>query len=391
MALPTRPLGRTGFSVSPLGFGCMRLPVVNGAASDIDVPQAAAMLAAAVDAGVNYVDTAYPYHGRDRVNPGASEAFVGDALRGGRREKVILATKLPLWLVESRADMDRILDGQLARLRTPWLDVYLAHNVNSANWPRVRDLGLLDFFDAALKDGRIRRAGFSFHDRYGLFAEVLDSYDWHIAQIQYNYLDTGYQAGERGLRLAAAKGLGVVVMEPLRGGFLVDHLPEALAALLRGTRPEWSLVDWGLRWLWRQPEVGIALSGMSAMAHVEENLRIAGAAADAAGEFGERELEAVAAVRRYFQERLQTPCTACGYCLPCPHGVAIPKALAHWNDFHMVDRPELHARARFLYKLQVGEDERASRCAACRACEAACPQHIPIADCLPRVAAALEV
>lgn len=265
MTMPRRILGNSGLEVSQLGFGCMRLPLAGENPAEIDVPKATAMIRRAIDAGVNYIDTAYPYHSDDHARPGRSEPVVGRALADGYRERVLVATKLPLWIVETRADMDRILDDQLRRLDTPYLDVYLAHNVNDGVWPKARELGLLSFFTAALKDGRIRHAAFSFHDRYGLFEEVLACYDWSMAQIQYNYLDVDHQAGLRGLRLAAGRGVGVVVMEPLRGGFLVNNLSEPARRILNEARPAWSLAEWALRWVLDHPEAATALSGMSTM------------------------------------------------------------------------------------------------------------------------------
>lgn len=334
------------------------------------------MIRRGIDAGVNYVDTAYPYHSNSHAKPGQSEPLVARALADGYRDKVILATKLPLWLVETRADMDRFLDEQLRRLDTPYIDMYLAHNVNDGHWPKVRDLGLLSFLDEALKDGRIRHAAFSFHDRYQLFEVVLACYDWSMAQIQYNYLDVEHQAGVRGLRLAARRGVGVVVMEPLRGGFLVNHLPEQAKGILGDVRPEWTLAKWALRWVLDQHEVSVALSGMSTMEQVEENLRIAGHAE--ARSMTRRDREALDAVRGIFLERTQVGCTACGYCLPCPSGVAIPKIFTLRNEYHFTDDPLAQRNTRFFYAGIMGTDKQADSCTQCGACTDKCPQRIDI-------------
>ena len=372
-----RPLGKTGADVSILGFGCMRLPLNDPAdPSSIDVALATAMIQQAVDGGVNYLDTAWPYHSKNRQLPGESEPLVAHALKGGYREKVYLATKLPTWLVESRKDMNKILDEQLKRLDTPYIDFYLAHNLTTKVWPRVKDMGLLTFLDEALADGRIKHAGFSFHDNYQLFEDIIDSYDWEFVQIQYNYLDVNYQAGRRGLRLAAIRGMGVVVMEPLRGGTLVNHVPEELKDILTLERPGWSLADWALRWLWHQPEVSVVLSGMSIMDHVSENLDIARTAEP----LSKKQLAVLEAVREQYLSKLKIGCTGCGYCLPCPAGVNIPKNFAYYNDYFLVDSERNRTMARFSFNIQVGENEDFTNCIHCRECEDKCPQHLAISD-----------
>ncbi|MDR1921241.1 MAG: aldo/keto reductase [Candidatus Adiutrix sp.] len=379
--------GKTGRELSILGFGCMRLPLLdqNDAAS-IDYDLSTSMIRKAIDRGVNYVDTAYPYHSRDRALPGESELLVAWALKGGYREKVSVATKLPTWLTQTHRDMDRFLDEQLKRLDVGPIDFYLAHNLNHGCWSRMKELGLNDFLDAALKDGRIKQAGFSFHDRYELFEEIIGGYDWSFAQIQLNYLDVDYQAGLRGLKLAHGRGLGVVVMEPLRGGFLVNHMPSELTRRLAEIRPQWSLADWGLRWVWNQPEVGVVLSGMSAMSHVDGNL----ASADEAGPLTQEELTALDEARQYFKERLQVNCTSCGYCLPCPSGVNIPKNFSYYNDYFLVDSDVVRARAKYYYAAQCAADENAENCVQCQECEAKCPQNLPISDLMPKAAATLR-
>lgn len=381
-----KKFGSTGEELSYLGFGCMRLPQTDPKdAAKIDYDLGTAMVRKAIDRGVNYVDTAWPYHGDGgRKNPGESEPFVAYALRNGYREKVKLATKLPSWVIESRADMNRILDAQLKRLDTGHIDFYLVHNLNTADWPRLKHLKVREFMDEALKDGRIKYAGFSFHDRYDLFEDIITSYDWALAQIQYNYLDVNYQAGERGLKKAAERGVGVSVMEPLRGGFLTGHMPEEMADYLHSIRPEWSLADWGLRWLWRQPEVGIVLSGMSEMAHVDANLDIADTADQP---FTEKDLEAIAKVREFFQKRIKANCTSCGYCLPCPSGVNIPKNFIFLNDYHLSDADLIKTRSKYYFNAQMSSGESYVNCIHCRECEEKCPQHLPISDLMDDMAA----
>ena len=385
--LPQRRLGKSGLTASNLGFGCMRLPLVpGGTIEDIDVPEAMRMIRHAIDSGVNYVDTAWPYHAAEFPKPGKSEPVVGQALTDGYRERVTLVTKLPLWCVETRADMDLRLDEQLKRLGVSYLDVYLAHNLNTTNWAKAQSLGLTDFMDAAVKDGRIRHPAFSFHDRFPLFQEILESYDWHIAQIQYNYLDIDYQAGRRGLHLAARRDVGVVIMEPLRGGLLINGIPDDLRQMLAEVRPTWSMADWGLRWLWSQPEVGVVLSGMSAMPQVKENLRIA--AAEPA--WTPQDEAALAMVRKRFEERIKVGCTGCGYCLPCPNGVNIPKCFLFYNEYFMADDNAVRARARVFYERMTTREEKADNCIACGECLSKCPQGIPIAEALADVAQQLR-
>ncbi|MDR3078356.1 MAG: aldo/keto reductase [Planctomycetota bacterium] len=385
MNMRKRALGKTGLEVSQLGFGCMRLPLLDhDKPESVNAPEAVRMIRRAAEAGVNYFDTAFPYHGSDRMKPGRSESVLGEALSGGLRDKVIIATKLPLWALEKPDDMERILDGQLERLGTDHIDLYLAHNIVSPYWQKVKDLGLFAFLDRARKNGRIRHPGFSFHDDYALFRQVLEEYPWELAQIQYNYLDVNYQAGRRGLAAAAAKGMGVAIMEPLRGGFLVNNIPEDSRSLLRERRPNWSLADWGLRWLWDQPEAGVVLSGMSSMEQLEENLRIA---ADAGpGTFAAADREAIEKVRARFAERMGANCTACGYCLPCPAGVAIPKIFSTYNEYLLSDAKEVKDRAKVFYGMTMSESERADKCVDCKLCETKCPQHVPVASLMPRVA-----
>jgi predicted aldo/keto reductase-like oxidoreductase len=377
-------MGRTGESAAILGFGCMRLPLKGPRPEDIDLDTARGMVRTAIDRGVNYVDTAYPYHGSARDRGGASELLVADALSDGYRERVLLATKLPTWLVEKRSDMDKFLDEQLRRLGVSRIDFYLAHNLNSSVWDKLESLGLGEFMDSAVKDGRIRFPAFSFHDNFALFERVVKSYDWAMGQIQYNYLDEDFQAGRRGLKLAASRGMAVVVMEPLRGGFLVDHVPPGPREILAKARPDWSLPAWGFHWLWNQPEVSVVLSGMTQPPQVLENLDLAGAWTD--GKVREADQKAVSEVRQYFESRMRTTCTSCGYCLPCPSGVDIPKNLGFLNQYYLFDAQEARDKCKYFYGIQVDGPERASNCVGCQECLEKCPQHIAIPDFLEQTA-----
>ena len=376
-----KTFGQTGLEMSVMGFGCMRLPLDNPKdPMAIDEDLTTAMLRRAIDQGLNYVDTAYPYHGSSRQKPGRSEPVVAQALRGGYREKINLATKLPTWLVQNQKQMHNYLDEQLKRLETNYVDFYLLHNINGIVWPKIKDLGVFQFLDEARKDGRIKYPGFSFHDRYPMFEELIQSYDWGMAQIQYNYLDVDYQAGRRGAQLAREKNIALVVMEPLRGGFLVNNIPEQLKDVLASVRPDWSLAEWGLKWLWSQPEPTMVLSGMSTMEHVDENLKIA-----QSEEFlTEQDLEAIAQVQSFFKDRLKAGCTDCGYCLPCPQGVVIPKNLAYLNSYFLTDSDEARARSKYYFQTQVSPEESFTSCIGCGECEEKCPQHLPISELLTK-------
>jgi predicted aldo/keto reductase-like oxidoreductase len=363
----------------------MRLPLDGPKPDNINIELATKMLRSAIDRGVNYVDTAYPYHsGGTRETPGASEPFVAQALRNGYREKVLLATKLPTWMVTSRAQMNQLLDLQLKRLDVGQVDFYLAHNLNVSVWDKLVSLGLRQFFDEAVKDGRIRFPSFSFHDHYSLFEKIVNSYDWVMAQVQYNYLDKDYQAGQAGVQLANKKGLAVVVMEPLRGGFLVSQVPEEPKEFLLKTRPDWSLPAWGFNWLWSQKECAVVLSGMSDLAQVEENLALAEKFED--NLFTLEDEEAINQVRNYFKGRLKADCTGCGYCLPCPTGVDIPKNLSFLNQYFLFDGEGPRERCRYFYNIQIDVDQRAVNCVSCGQCEEKCPQALAIPGFLAQTA-----
>ena len=376
-----RNFGKLDWKVSALGFGAMRLPTTDGGrlSPNIVEDEAVPMIRHAIDNGVNYVDTAYPYHG------GRSEIVVGNALLDGYREKVKLATKLPLWTLESAADFDRLLGEQLQKLQTDHIDCYLFHALDRRRWRDiVLKFNLLERAEAALADGRIRHLGFSFHDDYDSFEAIVKGSDlWSFCQIQYNYMDTKNQAGTRGLKLAADKGLAVVVMEPLLGGRLVDP-PKDVRETMERSPIRRSAAEWALQWLWDQPEVSVVLSGMTTMAQVEENLlsadrsRIHG--------FGEAEQALIARVTEQYRARTVIPCNRCNYCMPCPNGVDIPGNFDQFNYAHLFD--DL-AGARFKYQAFLKEAERSSACIACGTCEELCPQKIAISEWMPKVTALL--
>ncbi|MCF4151896.1 aldo/keto reductase [Dethiosulfovibrio sp. F2B] len=372
-----RKMPKTGDELSALGFGCMRLPM--GEDGKVDTDEAVRVIRRGIDGGINYVDTAWPYHDGD------GELYLAKALKDGYREKVFLATKLPVWLAEKPEDMDDFLDRQLERLETDHIDYYLVHALNEARWRHAESLKVGEFLDRAKRAGKIKNAGFSFHDGLDLFETILNSYDWDFCQIQYNFIDRNYQAGEKGLKAAAKKGLGVIVMEPLRGGALVRTVPEDVARIWRENSPGRSPAQWGLRWLWDQPEVSVVLSGMSSMEQVEDNLE--------AAEQGypenltETERTAVDKAARIYMDRMAVNCTGCRYCMPCPAGVKIPECFAQYNKVTMLD--DL-AGAKQFYGVFTKDGGKASQCVECGKCETACPQNIPIKKSLKEVAVLLE-
>ncbi len=368
-----RKLGKTDVDVSILGFGCMRLPVIGGQSDKIDYDLATEMLHFAIDNGVNYIDTAYFYHATQMGQMGESEPFVGEALSGGWRERVNLATKMPLGFCRECSDMDRLLAQQLERLRTDYLDFYLLHGLSGASWDRMKALGVIEFLERAVADGRIRFPAFSFHGSAADFVRICDEFDgWAFGQIQYNYMDTEFQAGRAGLLHAAEKGMGVVVMEPLKGGKLADRLPDVMRPIF-DERPEgWSPAEWALRYVWNEPGVSLLLSGMSDMAQVAEN--IASAERGVAESLSADQLAVYERAATMLRERLKADCTRCRYCMPCPFGVDIPDVLAALNNASMWDDPNAWLTG---YSSVAGK---ADLCTECGQCLAMCPQEIPIPD-----------
>jgi len=374
---------KTDDQLSILGFGCMRLPSTDG---KIDEARAIAQIRSSIDKGVNYVDTAWPYHG------GASEPLLGKALKDGYREKVKVATKLPSWLLESHEDMDTILNAQLERLQTDHIDYYLVHALNGPLWDSVSALRVTDFLERAKQDGRIINAGFSFHGILPDFKRIVDAYPWEFCQIQYNYLDQEFQAGKEGLKYAHDRDLGIIVMEPLRGGTLaLPTPPPAIGEIWETASVKRTPVEWALRWVWNQPEVTLVLSGMNEEEHIEQNLAIAAQAE--ANTLTEEELNLIDQASRQYHSMMQVGCTGCGYCMPCPAGVMIPNCFDAFNKLSMFGKAD---EAKFSYALSISgvlgtnEPGFASQCVACGECLEKCPQQIRIPDVLEKVAEALE-
>jgi uncharacterized protein len=377
-----RKLPANNDALSVLGFGCMRLPMKKGR---IDEKRAIRQIRDAIERGVNYVDTAWPYH------VGESEALLGKALGDGYRERVRIATKMPTWLIKSRADMDRFLAAQLKKLGVERIDYYLLHSLDGPVWDNMARLGVAEFIEQARRDGRIGYPGFSFHGPIDDFKRIVDAYPWVLCQIQYNYLDENYQAGTEGLCYAAAKGLGVVVMEPLRGGCLARMVPPEVQAIWDEADVRRTPAEWALRWVWNRPEVTLLLSGMNDESQIDENLALADDARP--GMLNQSELRLVQRVACKYRELMRIGCTACGYCLPCPSGVKIPMCFEEYNKMHLFNAgPE----AQFVYAFRLSEllgDHRrgyASQCVRCGACVEKCPQDLNIPDLLAQVAAELE-
>jgi predicted aldo/keto reductase-like oxidoreductase len=372
-----RKFGRQDFMVSALGFGCMRLPTNDGnpMSGNINEAESIRMIRHAIDRGVNYVDTAYPYHG------GKSEVMTGRALKDGYRDRVKLATKAPIWLIQRPEDFDQFLNEQLMKLQTDRIDCYLFHALSRKTWENsVLKLGLLNRAEAAVRDGRILSIGFSFHDGPDAFRLIVDGYDkWDFCQIQYNCLDVENQAGTAGLKHAASKGLAVVVMEPLLGGRLANP-PDSIRELLDQSPYKRPAADWALQWLWDQPEVSTVLSGMSRMQQVEDDLR----SADGSGihSLASDDLEIIVKVRQAYRSMHPIPCTQCGYCMPCPNGVNIPRNFELYNDGYIHRNPGI---PRFYYSAFLPAPERASACIRCGECLEKCPQSIDIPEWMPKV------
>ena len=381
-----RKLGKTGYEVSILSFGCMRLPIKNGIGKDadrfdptkaIDEEKATKLIHYAMDRGVSYFDTAYPYHG------GKSEPLLGKAVRR-HREKVMIATKLPAWMVKEQDDFDRFLQEQLQRLDTGYLDFYLLHGLSRQTWSKMKDHGALRFLDKILANGRARHVGFSFHDDIKVFKEIVDAYDWAICQIQYNYLDRNYQAGREGLEYAASKGLGVVIMEPLRGGRLTEEIPREIQSLWDSAPKKRSAAEWALRWVWNHPEVSTVLSGMNAMNQLKENIEISKEGRP--NSLLPEELALIDRVAGKYKKMLKIDCTACAYCMPCPQGVNIPQNFRLYNDLFMFKDTGTNF---FFYNRMLSPEQRAANCSECGECEMRCPQHIKIIEELKKVHATL--
>ena len=359
---------KKGEQISILGFGCMRF---TRKGNSIDIDKAEQEIMAAYKAGVNYYDTAYIYTG--------SEVAVGEIFeRNGIRDKIKIATKLPQYLVNNPGALDKYFNEQKKRLRTDYIDYYLMHMLTDLKaWENLKKNGVEEWIEQKKQSGEIKNIGFSFHGNTDMFLQILNAYDWDFCQIQYNYLDEVSQAGVDGLRAAAAKGIPVIIMEPLRGGKLVDMLPEKAKDLVARDPKKRTAAELAFRWLWNQPEVTCVLSGMNSVAMVEENCKVASEAK--AGEFTEEDFALIEGVKSAIKEKIKVGCTGCGYCMPCPKGVDIPGTFYYYNEMYT----EKKSSARFNYAQNVGirkDSAFASQCVQCGKCEQHCPQHLNIRE-----------
>ena len=357
---------RYGNELSILGFGCMRFPQTLGI---IDMKETERELMTAFQAGINYYDTAYIYPG--------SEAAVGEIFEKNKiREKVYIATKLPHYLIKSIADMDRIFAEELKRLRTDYIDYYLMHMLtDTETWDRLKSLGVEEWIENKKKSGAIRQIGFSYHGNSEMFCKLVDAYDWDFCQIQYNYMDEHSQAGRKGLYHAHAKGIPVIIMEPLRGGKLVNRLPDTAKKIFEEYKIKRTPAQWAFRWLWNQPEVTVVLSGMNSDEMVRDNIQTASTVE--VGELGEDEEQMLKEVVKAINAKMKVGCTGCGYCMPCPKGVDIPGTFAAYNRYACGEK--VNAMREYIMGTTLRKDTAgASNCVECGLCERHCPQNIEI-------------
>lgn len=373
-----RKINRTDFEPSIIGLGTMRLPVVNNNYGDIHEEEAIKMIRYALDNGINYIDTAYPYHEKN------SELIVGKALKDGYREKAILVTKNPVWLVNEYSDFEKYLDEQLEKLDVDCIDIYLLHALNKGSWKKVFDLGCIKFLDEMKAKGKIKSAGFSIHDDYTLFKEVIDSYNWEMCMIQMNYMDIDEQTTVEAFKYAGDKDISVVVMEPLKGGQLAN-LPQSITSIFDDSDYDCEIVERSFRWLANRPEVKVILSGMSTLNQIIENIEMARRLEE--NVLNEKEFKIYAKVKESLESRVKVPCTECKYCMPCPHGVNIPANFVQYNKASIYEDLEGPS---YAYQHKFKDIEKASTCIECGECEPKCPQAIKIIDELKNVEKALN-
>lgn len=391
-----RDFGETNEKVSVLGFGLMRLPTLNGDPNNVDRENAGKMVDKAIERGINYFDTAQPYHGED------SERFFGEYLKNRRcRDKILLATKLPVWLVETEEDPDRLLNEQLERLQTDYVDFYLLHALSGKSWEKVKKTGILSFMERVKREGKVSHIGFSFHDETAALPPIFNQYDgFGFVQLQYNYIDGDFQGGLTGIKMARERGMGIVVMEPLKGGLLGNKMPPPIREALTKEGLNGTPAELALKWLWNDPAVSVILSGMSEMEQLEENIALA--AGSAPDSLTLMELSAYQKVRELFHKNIKVKCTDCKYCINvCPVGVNIPYNFSLYNDVYtsLGHKAEVITRSfvgddiipPFFFYDGLSENERASGCTSCGACISHCPQAIAIPQELEKVALTFAV
>lgn len=362
--------GSTGKNLSALGFGTMRLPIIDKNEAKIDIPKALEMLYFAYENGINYVDTAYPYHG------GNSECVVGKSLKNGYREKVYLADKFPTWLLETYKDLDKIFFEQLKKLETDHIDFYLLHALHSGVWEKVKSANILEWCNEKKKQGFIRYVGFSIHDTFHVFKDILDSYEWEFCQVQYNYMNEDVQVGTEGIEYAYSKNVPIIIMEPLLGGSLVNF-PNSVNRIWKEISK--TPIEMAFQWLWNKREISIVLSGMSSMEQLEQNIKFA--SRSGVGSLSEKELEIVGKVQDEFKKLIKIPCTKCQYCIDCPVKINIPYIFGLYNDANVYQGYQIRCN-KILYSML---ENNAKKCLKCRKCERHCPQKIRIIEKLKEV------
>ena len=359
-----------GIDVSRFGMGCMRFPITSDSKGKaiIDETESIKMVRYAANNGVNYFDTAYAY--------GDSEKVLGKALNGGLREKVIIATKIPVWKIEKSEEFESYLAEELERLQTDYIDFYLLHALSKENWKKVKKFRLLEKLNKAKKDGRIKYGAFSFHDDLSLFKEIIDSYKWDMCQIQLNFIGEDFQAGIEGLKYAASKGIGVVIMEPLLGGLLGSNVSQDIIDRWNQSGTVRTPAEWAFKWLGNFPEITVVLSGVSTMDQLKENIEIFKNTLP--NSLTQKEIEVFKEIKKLYDSKIKVGCTGCSYCLPCPSGVNIPGVFSLYNRIFSMDDPAI---GKGKYKSDYCDNEGdASQCTECDQCEEKCPQHIPIID-----------
>lgn len=379
MSMLYRKIERNGDQLSVLGYGAMRLPSNNGRT---DEKRAIEQIRYAIDHGVNYVDTAIMY---------MNEPLVGRALRDGYRERVKLATKLPPWSVNKEEDLENTFKVQLENFQTAHIDYYMLHGLNRTTWNRMVELNALKFLDKIKEQKKILNAGFSFHGDKDTFKDIIDAYDWDFCMIQYNFLDEENQAGTWGLEYAASKGIAVIVMEPFRGGNLTCNVPPEIQDIWDQAEVKRSPAEWALRWVLNHPEVTCVISGMNEEEHIKENIRIAEEALP--NSLTEDELKLVERVADKYRELMETGCTGCRYCMPCPRGVDIAKCFEMYDSAKLFNTGKIQSKVLYAASLGVmneGKPGFASNCTKCGKCEAHCPQELPIMDLLDDVSDEME-
>ena len=365
-------LGKTNLEVSRLGFGTMRLPTKDSNDNIVE-DEASKMLEYGIENGINIIDTAYPYHSATLDGSGNSETFVGKFLKeNSYREEILLSTKSPSWAIEEKQDFDFYLDEQLKKLQTDYIDIYLLHSLTVPDWEKVQNLDVLDFLDDCLSSGRVKHVGFSSHIEVDYLIEILDEYPkWEVVMTQMNYLDEYYQSGVMGLDYLKEVNVGSVIMEPLRGGRLVQNIPPEIRELWDSAEVKRTPVEWAMQYLWNRDDVDCVFSGMTSLEQVKQNVEIA----STEDIISENDQELIREVARTYRTFLGNSCTRCGYCMPCPHGVDIINCLTEYNIAHMMQNPKASAMQYFSL---IDDDSRADSCVDCKECIPYCTQMLDI-------------